>query len=84
MKKLLAILIFAAIMLTMCGCSKETDDDRLFQTISVESGLYGRVIVDKTTGVMYWVSRGRGAGILTMLVNPDGSPRVYKNIGGNK
>jgi len=35
--------------------------------------------VDKSTGVMYWVSdNSYNRGNLTLLVNPDGTPRIWE------
>jgi hypothetical protein len=39
----------------------------------------GKVLVDKATGVMYWMSYGSyNADILTLLINPDGTPRIWE------
>lgn len=43
------------------------------------SGFQGKIIVDTDTGVMYWVSNGTYTkGVLTPLLNADGTPRLYQ------
>jgi hypothetical protein len=37
------------------------------------------VLVDKATGVMYWMSNGGyNGGNLTLLINADGTPRIWE------
>lgn len=87
MKRFL-ILLLIVLVVTLCGCSSkgklsENDimigemDGTMFFRVSEESS--GRVIVDKATRVMYWLSCGSyNYGTLTMLVNPDGTPRIWE------
>lgn len=89
MKKILAIALLALLVMTITGCCStgkmdEQDilnsehDNAMFFLVSKER-LFGYVIVDKTTRVMYWVSwGGYNCGTLTMLVNPDGTPRIWE------
>ena len=52
-------------------------DDRMFMMVSDE--INGRVMVDKATGVMYWASdNSYNRGNLTLLVNADGTPRIWE------
>ena len=47
--------------------------------ITVESGLDYKVVYHRDTKVMYAVSEGSSnIGTFTLLVNPDGSPMLYK------
>jgi hypothetical protein len=39
----------------------------------------GKVLVDKATGVMYWMSYyTNNIGNLTLLLNADGTPRIWE------
>jgi hypothetical protein len=47
--------------------------------VTIESGWDYRVVYHKDTKVMYAVSDGSSnIGTFTLLVNPDGSPMLYK------
>jgi len=47
--------------------------------ITVDTDMYWRIVYDRDTLVMYAVSEGReNRGVFTLLVNPDGSPKLYK------
>lgn len=47
--------------------------------ITIEHDLYSRIVYDRDTLVMYAVSDGReNKGVFTLLVNPDGTPKLYK------
>ena len=87
MKKILAIALLALLVMTMTSCStgkmneqgifESERDNAMFFRVSREQS--GYVIVDKTTRVMYWLSYGSyNYGTLTMLVNPDGTPRIWE------
>lgn len=89
MKKILAIALLAVLVMMLTGCSTgkidEQDilnsehDNAMFFLVSREQS--GYVIVDKTTRVMYWLSNAPyNCGTLTMLVNPDGTPRIWEDI----
>jgi hypothetical protein len=73
----LAVLLIAALSV-LCACDTkheaEASCSELFVTVSHEYPGGCRVIVDRATGVMYWESY---QGKLTLLVNPDGTPRVW-------
>ena len=87
MKHIAITLLILLILLALCGCSngavdsqkiaEAKNDNRMFMTVSDE--YCGIVVVDKITRVMYWQSDGGYShGILTMLVNPDGTPRIWE------
>lgn len=87
MKRFVLLALIFVIVAIFCGCSKgkvsEQDikksqiDNCMFMRISDE--FCGYVIVDKQTKVMYWESDGSyGEGVLTLLVNPDGTPRIWE------
>ncbi len=75
-----ALIVIIAGMLAACSMQKEgaiAKGDGVFQRAE-HYEWQGDVIVDTETGVMYWVSRGSySSGVLTMLKNADGSPKVY-------
>ena len=81
-----AVIVALAAMLAGCGTMGKVDsqkiaeteiDNRMFMVVSEESS--GRVLVDKSTGVMYWASdNSYNRGNLTLLVNPDGTPRIWE------
>ena len=79
-KKFLFISFMIVISVLFVGCSttsKEELSKSTFIELSVEK--YGSVLVDKETRVMYWNTEGnRNYGALTLLVNPDGTPRIWK------
>jgi len=88
MKRWIVAALVLALGLMMAGCSstgkldsqkiaEEEENNQMFITISRE--WYGIVLVDKTTRVMYWSSYDpHNRGILTLLVNPDGMPRIWE------
>lgn len=91
MKRIAMLLAIVLAALVLVGCStgkvdsqeiaKAEIDNKMFMTISDE--YCGTVVVDKTTRVMYWLSDGGYShGILTLLVNPDGTPRIWEERHG--
>lgn len=85
--KRIAITAMLLAVLALAGCSTEKVDsqkiaeaeidNRMFMVVSEESS--GQVLVDKSTGVMYWASdNAHNRGNLTLLVNPDGTPRIWE------
>lgn len=80
MKKVIGIVLILIIMLvTLTGCTSESnaDTEDLFVEVSYES--YFKVIYHKETKVMYAMSyAGRAWGILTLLVDADGKPLLYE------
>ena len=86
MKKVIAILI-ALFMLTLCGCGgKATVDSEDLQKESmfviVEDTNWFCVVYHRDTMVMYAISRGGfNSGNFCLLVNPDGTPMLWKGVG---
>ncbi len=87
MKRWIVAALVLALGLMMAGCARgKVDagqiadaevDNRMFMVVSEESS--GRVMVDKATGVMYWISySSNNYGNMTMLVNADGTPRIWE------
>lgn len=85
-KKIILAVLLAVMMFVLCACS--TGQDKEVQT---EDGLFmvyhaynnGYVIVDTQTNVMYWMSTGSyNHGTLTLLVERDGSPKIYRDGDG--
>jgi predicted small secreted protein len=83
MKRFLIVLLIVLVV-TLTGCAtgrvdtKAGEDDNLMFFIASREKS-GCVIVDKTTRVMYWLSCGSyNYGTLTMLVNADGTPRIWE------
>ncbi len=76
MKKIIVILLCACLLLTGCGVVNRVTNSMF---VTVESGWDYKVVYHKDTKVMYAVSDGSSnIGTFTLLVNPDGSPMLYK------
>lgn len=79
MKKIIALICAITFVFTLCACdmvSTETvteNDTSMF--VEVEWSAYGSVFYQKDTKVMYAYTSSSG---FTMLVNPDGTPQIYK------
>lgn len=88
MKRWIVVALVLSLGLMLAGCAKgKVDagkiagaevDNRMFVVVGNEWN--GKVLVDKATGVMYWMSNGyyNTGGNLTMLVNSDGTPRIWE------
>lgn len=83
-KALIIIMLFSVIL---SGCGQRTIQDEAkkeqdsyntyFIRISVEYG--GDIVYDSRTGVQYWRSGGSyNSGTLTVLLDADGKPLIYK------
>lgn len=82
MKKIIFIIVLVLIAVMLSGCSSTVTEKRIEKEslfIIVENaGMYS-VLYDKETKVMYAVSKyGSGSGVFTLLVNTDGSPKLWK------
>lgn len=79
MKKILLLVVLALILIvSLCGCEEYIDETHIE---SIQRCTEGKIVVDSTTGVMYWMSTAAyNRGTLTLLVNTDGSPRT---LGGD-
>lgn len=87
MKRWIVVVMIVALAAMLAGCARgKVDagqiadaeaDNRMFMVVSNE--MSGKVLVDKATGVMYWMSYGsNNYGSMTMLVNADGTPRIWE------
>ena len=88
MKKAIVVFILLAIVATLSGCTliehieergqEEAARKQEAMFMLYQSFPYGYVWIDRETGVMYWVSDGpHNSGTLTLLVNADGTPKVW-------
>ena len=79
-KTILVIALVLILIVALAGCDLEdavSTGDNGFETL--ERGYYGNIMMDRATGVMYWMSTfGDSSGVLTLLVNADGSPRIWE------
>lgn len=86
MKHMAIICIIIICVVLLGGCDYQTsqeeiaiesEQNKMFMQVSRENN--GIVIVDKETRVMYWLStRNYTYGMVTLLVNPDGTPRIWE------
>jgi type IV pilus biogenesis protein CpaD/CtpE len=87
MKRWIVAALVLALGLMLAGCARgKVDagqiadaemDNKMFMVVSDENT--GEVIVDKSTRVMYWISKySNNSGNMTLLVNPDGTPRIWE------
>lgn len=92
MKKIFVVLIVIGLILGLCSCANRSDvptseagKHNSFKAVSdvlqFDDIYMGAVFVDEDTGVLYWISGGH-VHTLTMLVNADGSPKLWQ--GGEK
>lgn len=81
---LLMLLITLGVgMLAGCGEAQSDAKAPFVWIYSTGIGVY-RVGYDRDTGVMYCMSNGhRNRGTLTMLVNADGTPKVWEGYDAN-
>ena len=80
---MLIVLLIVAVLLIATGCRTFSLDnnveilpnDSMFVTVELrQSPPMYRIVYHKDTRVMYSISDG----VLTLLVNPDGTPYIYK------
>ena len=78
MKKRILFCILLCVILA--GCSYEELEKKPESTfIVVEEEMGFNVVYHRDTKVMYAISwSGEGAGVFTMLMNPDGTPQTWK------
>lgn len=82
-KKLLLTIIICLLLvifgLTACGNSTSDSTNRMFTKIPSAGTSTFYIVYDNETKVMYAVSDGTyNRGNLTMLVNADGTPKLYE------
>lgn len=83
MKKLCLLAALVILMLALSGCGEVAVKEEPMENVNmfqIVEKTYGWAIVyDKTTKVMYAVSNvSSGTGKFTLLVNADGSPRLWE------
>jgi len=82
MKKVIFIILLIATLIALPGCAatsvvKNIQKESIF--VHVESSNTYSVVYDKETKVMYAISHyGSGSGVFTLLVNADGSPKLWE------
>ena len=85
-KKIIVALIMIAMLIVFGGCSKidvyeQEKEIKRTTFMEIENVDAGKILVDRDTGVMYWESWGGHAyGILTPIINADGTPKVWQNM----
>lgn len=83
--KLSFAMVLLAVVLSGCGertiqneAQKEQDSYNTY-FIRISQEYEGDIVYDSRTGVQYWRSNGMyNGGTLTMLVDTDGKPLIYK------
>lgn len=79
MKKIMIMVVVCSILLFGCADDSNDAENRKSSFITIEDGNFWRIVYHKKTKVMYTMSTGaHNYGNLTLLVNPDGSPMIYK------
>lgn len=80
---LLVVFIFMAFLMCSTGSTTaEADSTMGFEVLDRSFGITV-IVYDVETGVMYAMSNGSyNAGSMTVMVNPDGTPRVYDGFVG--
>ena len=90
MKKAIAIILCAVMVMSLCGCGKqsfseylaEQEEKSAFVVVSIDNN--GTILMHKETGVCYmWRKKVYGAG-LTVMLNPDGTPYVWEAHNGER
>ena len=81
MKKIALVVLIILFAVLCAGCAntqvnEESKNESTF--VIIEDAPLWHVVYDRTTGVMYTVSRGsRAYGIFSPILNADGSLRLY-------
>lgn len=82
MKKVILILVLVFLAVVLSGCAQtatERKPEQMSRFVQVENTAVYSVVYDKETKVMYAVSYyGSGSGVFTLLVNADGSPKLWE------
>ena len=83
-KKLVLVVALALLMAVVTGCThtkveSEMVDEKPSIFVLVEKTYGYNIVYDRETKVMYAVSNiSSGSGYFTLLVNQDGSPKLWK------
>ena len=84
MKRFSIIFMVLALCLSLCACGGppvqvESDVSIVSMFVEVENNTFWRVVYHRETKVMYVISQGmENCGNFTVLLNPDGTPQVWK------
>lgn len=79
---LLILMLMSFVVYGLRGTTAEADTTMGFEVIDKSFGVT-LIVYDVETGVMYALSHGAyNAGSMTLMVNPDGTPRVYEGFSG--
>ena len=83
MKRFSVIFVVLALCLSLCACGPsvqvESNVSNASMFVEVENNTFWRVVYHRETKVMYVISQGtRNYGNFTVLLNPDGTPQVWK------
>ena len=84
MKRFSIIFMVLALCLSLCACGGppvqvESNVSNASMFVEVESNTFWRVVYHRETKVMYVISQGmENCGNFTVLLNPDGTPQVWK------
>lgn len=82
MKKITIIIMIVFLAVILSGCAQTTTEARpqqISRFVRVEQADVYNVVYDKETKVMYAVSyNGSGSGVFTLLVNADGTPKLWE------
>ena len=84
MKKVVSLILALAVCLSLCACGGpsvrvESSVSSASMFVEVENNTFWRVVYHRETKVMYVISQGtRNYGNFTVLLNPDGTPQVWK------
>lgn len=91
MKRIALIVALVLLAVALAGCAdkakspaeiaeQESNANKMFIIVAELPNVCGEIVYDKQTRVMYWVSNGSyNYGTLTMLVNADGTPRLWED-----
>lgn len=78
---LLVIFIFMAFLMCSTGSTTAEADSTMGFEVLDKSFRPTWIVYDRETGVMYAMSYGGYSyGTMTVMVNPDGTPRVYEGF----
>ena len=77
-KKITAILLITTLLFTGCGNKQDTDSEQGKLITKVENTLGHSVYVDEDTGVMYLYVKGGYGGGITVMINEDGTPKIWR------
>lgn len=77
-KRITAILLITTLLLAGCGNKHDTDSEQGKSIVKVESGFKHCIYVDRDTGVMYLYVSGGYGGSITVMINEDGTPKIWR------